>query len=264
MKKVLSKDGTPIAFDRSGQGPALILVDGALCYRASGPAGPLAALLAPHFTVFTYDRRGRGDSGNAAPYAVEREIEDIEALINEAGGSAFVYGISSGAALALEASNHGLAIRKLALYEIPFIVDDARTPIPNDFRPRLDNLISADCRGDAVKLFMRLVGVPGIFIALMRFMPAWRKLKAVAHTLQYDITLVHDNQKGKALPANRWTSVTAPTLVIEGGKSPVWMRNAMQALACVLPNAKLRTLEGQTHMVNPKALAPVLAEFFGA
>src|SRR6267154_4426106 len=144
MNKVLSKDGTSIAFDRSGQGPALILVDGALCYRASGPSKPLAALLVEHFTVFIYDRRGRGDSGDTAFYAVEREVEDIQALINEAGGSAFVYGVSSGAALALEAANHGLAIKKLALYEAPFIVDDSRPPIPKDFLAQLNNLISKD------------------------------------------------------------------------------------------------------------------------
>src|SRR5260370_27506492 len=162
MKKVLSKDGTPIAFDRTGRGPAIILVDGALCYRASGPSGPVAALLAEKFTVFTYDRRGRGDSGNTPPYAVEREVEDIEALMNEAGGSAFVYGISSGAALALEAANHGLAIKKLALYEAPFIVDDSRPPIPKDYLVQLNDLISANRRGDAVKLLMQMVGVSTI------------------------------------------------------------------------------------------------------
>jgi pimeloyl-ACP methyl ester carboxylesterase len=124
MNTVLSRDGTAIAFDKSGVGPPLILVDGALCYRASGPSRSLAALLAEHFTVFTYDRRGRGESGDTAPYAVEREVDDIEALIEEAGGSAYVYGVSSGAALALEAANRGLAIEKLALYEAPFIVDD--------------------------------------------------------------------------------------------------------------------------------------------
>ncbi len=264
MKSVVSKDGTPIAFDRVGSGSPIILVDGALCYRASGPSGPLAALLAPNFTVFTYDRRGRGESGNTTPYAIEREIEDIEALVEEAGGSACMYGISSGAALAIEAANRGLPIEKLALYEAPFIVDDTRTPIPADFLQRLNGLISADRRGDAVKLFMKLVGVPSIFIALMRFMPAWAKLKAVAHTLPYDITIVQDNQVGKPLPATRWGSVTAPTLVMDGGKSPAWIRHAMQALAAILPNAKLRTLEGQTHMVSPKPLAPVLTEFFSA
>jgi pimeloyl-ACP methyl ester carboxylesterase len=262
MKKVLSKDGTPIAFDRKGRGPAVILVDGALCFRASGPSGPLADLLAENFTVFTYDRRGRGDSGNSATYAVEREIEDVAALIHEAGGSAFVYGISSGAALALEAANHGLAIKKLALYEAPFIVDDSRPPIPKDFMAQLNNLIAADRPGDAVKLFLKLVGVPAIFIGLMRFMPAWSKLKSVAHTLPHDIAIVQDYQRGKPLPANRWSSVTAPTLVMDGGKSPAWMRHGAQALAGVIPNARLRTLEGQTHMVKPKVLAPALAEFF--
>jgi pimeloyl-ACP methyl ester carboxylesterase len=264
MKKVLSKDGTPIAFDRSGEGPPLILVDGALCYRASGPMGPLSAALAPHFTVYTYDRRGRGDSGDTAPYSVEREVDDIDALIREAGGSAFVYGTSSGAALALEAANRRLAIKKLALYEAPFIVDDSRPPAPQDFLPRLKELTAGNRRGDAVRLFMKLVGVPSVVIALMRFMPAWSKLKGVAHTLVYDITIVGDNQRGQPLPATRWTSVTAPTLVVVGGKSPAWMRHAMQALGDVLPNARRRTLEGQTHIVSPKALAPVLVEFFNS
>ena len=262
MQKVISSDGTPIAFDRSGSGFPIILVDGALCYRASGPMGPLAELLAPHFTVFTYDRRGRGDSGNTAPYAVEREIEDIEALIKAAGGSAFIYGISSGAALALEAASRGLAIKKLALYEAPFIVDDSRAPIPKDFLARLKGLLASDRRGDAVKLFMKLVGVPGIFIFLMRFMPAWSKLTGVAHTLPYDITIVEDNQRGKPLPDERWATATIPTLVVAGGKSPLWLRRAMKALGDVLPNAQRRTLAGQTHMVKPKSLAPVLVEFF--
>jgi pimeloyl-ACP methyl ester carboxylesterase len=262
MKKVRSKDGTPIAFDRSGEGPPIVLVDGALCYRASGPMGPLAALLAPHFTVFTYDRRGRGDSGDTAPYAVEREVEDIEALINEADGSAFVYGVSSGAALALEAANRGLAIRKLALYESPFIVDGSRPPTPTDFVAQLNELIASDRRGDAVKLFMKLVGVPTIFIVLMRCLPMWSKLTAVAHTLPYDITIVQDNQRGKPLPIARWARVTVPTLVADGGKSPAWMRNGTRALADVLPNAKYRTLDGQTHMVKAKAQAPMLVEFF--
>jgi pimeloyl-ACP methyl ester carboxylesterase len=262
MNTLRSKDGTSIAFDRSGHGPAVILVDGALCYRASGPSGPLAALLREHFTVFTFDRRGRGDSGDTAPYAVEREVEDIEALINEAGGSAFVYGVSSGAALALEAAKQGLAIKRMALYEAPFIVNDSRPPIPKDFVEQLDRLIAADREGDAVRLFMKLVGVPAMFIVLMRFMPAWSKLTAVAHTLPYDITLVQDYQRGKPLPAARWASTTVPTLVMEGGKSPEWMRQGVQALASVLPNARLRTLEGQTHMVKPNVLAPALLEFF--
>jgi len=261
MKKVISKDGTAIAFDKTGNGPAIILVDGALCYSGFGPMAKLVPLLTPHFTVFTYDRRGRGDSGDTKPYAVEREVEDIDALIKEAGGSAFVYGVSSGAALALEAANSGLAIERLVLYEAPFIVDDARSPIPEDFLTRLNDLVAKDRRGDAVRLFMKLVGMPAIMVWLMRFMPAWSKLRAVAHTLPNDITIVKDYQRGEPLPAAHWASVTVPTLVVDGGKSPVWMRHGMQELAEVLPNAEYRTLEGQTHMLKPKAIAPVLTEF---
>ena len=264
MNKVISKDGTAIAFDRSGRGPAIILVDGALCYRASGPMGPLVAVLAPHFTVYSYDRRGRGESGDTAPYAVEREVEDIEALLQEAGGSAFVYGISSGAALALEAANRLPGIEKLALYEAPFIVDDSRPPLPEDYLARLNGLIASDSRGGAVKLFLSMVGVPAVVLFVMGLTPVWRKLKAVAHTLPYDITIVKDNQRGKPLAAGRWASVTVPTLAMDGGKSPAWIRHGMAALSRVLPNAKLRTLEGQTHMVKPSVLAPALVEFFAA
>lgn len=261
--KVISKDGTAIAYDQSGQGPAVILVDGALCYRASGPSAPLALLLAQHFTVFTYDRRGRGESGDTQPYAIEREVEDLEALINAAGGSAFVYGISSGAALALEAAIRLPAIQKLALYEAPFIVDDSRSPVAVDYVAQLDAMLAANDRAAAVKHFMtKGVGMPAIFVVLMQFMPAWPKLKAVAHTLPYDTSLTVDQQRGKPLPAERWGAASVPTLVAAGGKSPAWMRHAMQALAEILPGAQHRTLAGQTHMLDPKVVAPVLVEFF--
>lgn len=237
-------------------------MDGALCYRSFGPMKALAALLARDFTVYTYDRRGRGDSGDTPPYAIEREIEDLQALIQEAGGSACVYGISSGAALALEAASRLTGVEKLALYEAPFIVDGSHPPISGDFLPQLNGLLASGRRGAAVRLFMKLVGVPAVFVALMRFMPSWSKLTAVAHTLPYDIILTKDKQTGQALSAERWRSVTMPTLAVAGGKSPAWMRNAMQAVADVLPNARHRTLPGQTHMVSPKALAPLLGEFF--
>jgi len=259
---VRSKDGTIIAYSRTGAGPALIIVDGALCRRDFGPSGPLAKELAPQFTVITYDRRGRGDSGNTLPYAVEREIEDLDALIQAAGGSAFVVGISSGAALALEAANRGLAITKLALYEAPFIVDQTRTPIGPDFLPQLEQLIAEDRRADAVKQFMKLVQVPAIGIFIMQLMPAWRKLKTVAPTLVHDITIVERYQRGEPLPANQWTAVTQPTLVIDGGKSPEWMRNAQRAIARSVRGATTRTLAGQTHMVSATVLAPVVTEFF--
>jgi pimeloyl-ACP methyl ester carboxylesterase len=258
----LSKDGTPIAYERSGSGPALILVDGALCYRKFGPMPKLVPLLTPHFTVITYDRRGRGESGDTKPYAVEREVEDLEALIREAGGSAFVYGISSGAALALEAAAHQLNIRKLALYEAPFIVDDTRSPLGADYVASMNRHIAADERGAALTQFMKAVGAPGFAIFMMRLMPAWSKLKAVAHTLPYDTAIVSENQRGKPLPARRWESVTSPTLVADGGKSPAWLRNGMKSLAELLPNATYQTLPGQTHMLKPEAIAPVLVDFF--
>jgi pimeloyl-ACP methyl ester carboxylesterase len=263
MEQVTARDGTKIAFDRMGDGPPVILVGGAFNTRSFGPNEGLATLLAEHFTVINYDRRGRGDSGDTAPYAVEREVEDMEALIEEVGGSAYVFGISSGAALALEAANRGLGIEKLALYEAPFVVDDSRPPVPDDYLERLEGLVASGRRGDAVRLFMREgIGLPVVFVAMMRFMPAWSKLKAVSHTVVYDAAIVDDYQKGHPLPAGRWDSVSAPTLVAVGGKSSAWMRHAMQALADVLPNARHRTLEGQTHIVMPEALAPVLTEFF--
>ena len=239
----------------------MILVDGALCYRALGSSRPLAKLLAQHFTVFTYDRRGRGDSGDTAPYAVEREVEDIEALVNEAGGVAFIWGISSGAVLALEATNRLTGIKKVALYEAPFIVDDSH-PATKDDWVRINEAVATNRRNDAVKFFLKLVGLPALFVALMRLMPVWSKLKAVVHTIPYDGAIVQDNQRGKPLPANRWTCVTVPTLVMDGGKSPGWIRQANRSLANVLPNAKHCTLEGQTHMVKAEALAPTLVEFF--
>ena len=223
----------------------------------------MAALLAPHFTVFTYDRRGRGESGDTRPYAVQREIEDIEALAGEAGGEVFVWGISSGAFLALEAAKKTRSIRKLALYEAPFIVDDSRPTTEDDWL-RIRDAITAGDRGAAVRLFLKSVGVPAVVIAVMRWMPIWPKLEAVAETLPYDGALVENDQKGKALTASRWASVTIPTLVMDGAKSPQWMRNGTLALAKILPKAQYRTLPGQTHNVNAKALAPALIAFFNA
>jgi pimeloyl-ACP methyl ester carboxylesterase len=263
MKTATSNDGTNIAYDELGEGPPLILVGGALNTRSFGPNGLLASPLAERFTVINYDRRGRGDSGDTRPWAVEREIEDIEALIEAAGGSASVYGISSGAALALEAASRGLVIEKLALYEAPFIVDDSRSPLADDYLTRLQGLVASGHESDAIRLFMREgVGLPAVFVALMRFMPAWSKLRAIAHTLPYDATIVYDYQKGQPLPPKRWASATMPTLAVAGGKSPDWMHHAMSELAGVLPNAKHRTLQGQTHIVKPEVLAPVLVEFF--
>jgi pimeloyl-ACP methyl ester carboxylesterase len=259
--KTVSKDGTTIAFERSGGGSALILVDGALCSRSMGPSAQLAKLLAPHFTVFTYDRRGRGASGDTPPYAVERELEDIEALIGEAGGSAFLWGASSGGVLALEAANHLSGIKKVAVFEAPFIVDDTRPTTVEDW-VRIREAVATDRRGDAVKAFLKSVGMPAFLIPIMRLTPVWSKLSAVAHTLPHDGDIAQKYQRGQPLPAGSWAAVTMPTLVMDGGKSPAWIRNANRSLAAVLPNAQYRTLEGQTHVVKAKAHAPALVEFF--
>jgi len=262
MTTVRSADGTTIAYSRAGQGPPLILVDGALCSRSFGPMPKLAEVLAPHFTVYTYDRRGRGQSGDTPPYAPDREVEDIEALVALAGETVYLHGTSSGAALALDAAGRIPAIGKLAVYEPPFIVDDTRPPMPDGFLARLDRLLADGRRGDMVKEFMRLVGTPAIFTAVMPITPVWPKLKAVAHTLPYDIAMLQDHQRGTAFAPGEWAGVKVPTLVAVGGKSPAWISNATRALADALPDATRRTLPGQNHMVKAQAIAPVLTEFF--
>ncbi len=261
MSEVTSRDGTRIAFDRTGAGPPLIVVGGALSDRSA--VTELAAALAPSLTVFAYDRRGRGDSGDTAPYAPEREIEDIGALLDEAGGSAYLFGHSSGAALALEAAAHGLAVPKLALYEPPFIVDDSRPPMPADYVEHLTELTSTGRRGDAVEYFMTIgPGVPAEVVAQMRTEPFWSAMEAMAHTLPYDGAILDGTMTGGPLPADRWTSVTAPTLVMDGDQSPAWARNSVRALTEALPNAEHRTLQGQDHGAASDVLAPVLVEFF--
>lgn len=261
MSKVISRDGTVIAYERLGEGPPLILVDGALCYRASGPMRELARLLAPHFTVYLYDRRGRGESGETLPWSAGREVEDLAALVEAAGGSAWLFGISSGAALALDAARD-LEVPAVAVYEPPFIVDDSRTPVAPDFVPGLHACLAEGRRAETVKRFMRLVGMPGPLVALMPVFPGWKKLTAVAHTVPYDLTLLDGTQSGRALPRDRWSAVTQPSLVLDGGKSPPWMRRGVGALAEVLPAARYRTLPGQNHMVKAEVLAPALVEFF--
>ena len=262
MRTVISKDGTPIAFDQSGQGPAIILVAGATATRLA--AASVAAALAPHFTVFAYDRRGRGESGDTAPYAVEREVEDIEALITEAGGSAFVFGHSSGAVLALEAARLlPTKITKLAVYEPPFIIDDSRPPAPEDYVPHVNELVSSGRRGEAVEYFMtEAVGVPTEMVAQMRQSPMWPGLEEVAHTIAYDGTIMGNTMRGDPLSLRKWASVTVPTLVMDGGVSPVFMHHGAQELTNILPDAQRRTLEGQDHGPADEVLVPALKEFF--
>jgi pimeloyl-ACP methyl ester carboxylesterase len=268
QKKTISKDGTSIAYDQSGKGPAVILVASALSDRSD--TVKLAALLSEHFTVINYDRRGRGESGDTQPYTVEREVEDIEALIDETGGSAFLFGSSSGAVLALEAANKLRGkVKKLFMYEPPFIIDDSYPPVPDDLINQITELVSAGRRNDAVKLFFtKGMGVPAFAVTMMSLlMPGWSKRTRMAHTLAYDFTILAGTQTGKPLPAKRWGSTTTPTLVMVGGKSETFFHNGAKALAGVLPNAQYRSLKDQDHgsvVMAPKAIAPVLVEFFEA
>jgi len=263
MHTAYSADGTAIAYETCGQGPPLILVDGALCYRKMGPSRAVADALREHFTVVMYDRRGRGESTDTTPYSADREIEDLAALCAAVGGSAYLCGFSSGAVLALDAAASGLPITGLALYEPPFIVDDSRPPAAGDYVDQLNRLVASDRRGDAVRLFMRHVGMPAPLVALMRFMPAWGKLKRVAHTLAYDGEIMADTQAGRPLPTTRWPGTKVKTHVIVGGKSPAFFHTGTKMLADLLPNADHHVLDGQTHMVKAKALAPLLLDCFG-
>lgn len=261
MEKVSSKDGTAIAFDQMGNGPALILVNGATATRSASVQ--LAEQLAPHFTVFNFDRRGRGDSGDTAPYAVEREIEDIAAVIKAAGGAAFVFGHSSGAVLSLRAVKHGLAIPKLAIYEPPFIIDNSRPPVPKDYVKHLEGLLAEDRPSDALQYFMKaVVGAPAAAIEQMRKAPFWETSVATAHTLNYDNAIMGDTMGGDPATLHQFAPITTPVLVMDGGESPPFQHHSVQALVELLPHAQHRTLAGQAHGAAPEVLAPLLVEFF--
>lgn len=258
MNTVISRDGTAIAYDRAGAGPAVILVGGGPTDRSSNAS--VVDALAPFFTVYNYDRRGRGDSADTAPYAVVREYEDLGAIIAEAGGSAHVYGTSGGGILALRAAAHGLSITRLAVWETPYIVDDSRPAVPADYREQLIELLSEGRRGDMLELFfVKAVNLPVEFVAPMRQSPFWPAMEKTAHTLVYDATVTGDF----SLPIDQLAAVTMPTLVVDGGTTP-WLSSTAAALAAALPNAHRRTLPGQPHNVDAAAIAPALAEFFGA
>jgi pimeloyl-ACP methyl ester carboxylesterase len=259
MPKVLSKDSTAIVFDRSGEGPPIILVVGAFNERPAG--APLATFLSQHFTVFNYDRRGRGESGDTAPYAVEREVEDLAALIAEAGGAAAVFGYSSGAILALEAAARGLAITKLALYEPPYVVGNGEPSESPNHAAHLADLIAAGRRGDAVEYFQtKMVGIPEDVVAQLRHAPFRPALEAMAHTLVYEATIVAD----QSLPTELAGALTIPTLVIAGGAGAPFMRVTAHALADALPNGQACILEDQTHDIDPSVVGPVLEAFLAA
>ena len=264
MQTVTSKDGSRIAYDRLGSGPKVILVGGALSYRKYNKMEELAELLAERCTVINYDRRGRGDSTEVKPFALEREIEDIAALIEAEGGSASLWGWSSGGALALRAANAGVVVERVSVYEVPFMVTPEAKRPTRDYGERLDELVVAGDRSGAVKHFMRnSIGIPAPFVALMRLLPMWKGIEATALTLPYDwAALGKHTMYGAPLNAEEWASVEVSTLVAYGAKSPAVLQEGSRALAEVLPNAELRELKGVSHNLKMNVLAPVLAEFF--
>jgi hypothetical protein len=251
----MSKDGTRIAFDRSGEGPPIVLMTAGPGDR-SGHA-QLAGLLAQRFTVFNYDRRGRGESGDTLPYAVDREFEDLAAILTEAGGAAAMIGFSGSGNIELEAAARGLPISRLALWEPPFVVDDSRPKVPVDWGDRVEELVSAGRPGDALEYWMTTVmALPAEAVKPMRETPFWSALEPNAHMLVRDAALLGDF----SLPAERLSLVTAPALVLDGGGMP-WLSTGVQRLVECLPNAQHRTLAGQPHDVPPAVLVSAIADF---
>jgi pimeloyl-ACP methyl ester carboxylesterase len=261
MSHVTSKDGTRIAYERRGSGPALILVDGALCSRAFGPTAKLAALLAQDFTVYRYDRRGRGESGDTQPYAPEREVEDLAAVIEAAGGAASLLGLSSGGALSLAAASAGLAVDRVIAYEPPY-VDDDRSRGGGRHEGELRRLVESGNRGGAVTYFMRdMVGAPAFIPVVLRLMPwVWSKLKAVAHTLPYDAALMTEFR----VPRPRFAAIARPVVVMNGTKTDARLKAAARAIADAVPGAQHRELAGQTHNVKPNVLADAVRDYLKA
>jgi pimeloyl-ACP methyl ester carboxylesterase len=267
MNTVTTPDGTVIAYDRTGAGDPVVLIGGAFSYRRYPGQVKLAELLAARFTVYSYDRRGRGDSGDTAPYAIEREIDDLAAVIDAAGGHAHVWGLSSGAVLALNAAAAGVPILRLAVQEPPLVVDPADRRPPADLRQRISELIGAGQRGEAVRYYMvDGMGAPSFVPGLLHLMPGvWKRLTAVAHTLPYDAQLVDGYQAGRPLPAGQWATVKMPTLVMCGTEkeSPAFLRHAAAAVADTLPNGQLVVRHGLGHAkkLTPKVIAATLTDF---
>ncbi|QIG38467.1 alpha/beta fold hydrolase [Microbacterium sp. 4R-513] len=267
--EVRSADGTRIAVYRQGAGPAIILIDPALGAHKS--SARLSRVLAPSFDVLSYDRRGRGGSGDAHPDTAEpaHEVEDIDALIDLAGGSAILFGTSSGAALALEAAARlGNRVTGVVAYEAPFICDDSRPPVAADLPARIAASVAAGDRSAAARaFFVEAVGVPRFGVAVMRVLPFWRDAKALTRTLRYDFALLDGLQSGQPLPAERWSGLTAPTVAMAGSKSPAFFHDTAKALAAILPTVEYEALEGGHHgtpEMSPDALARRILERFGA
>lgn len=265
MSTITSLDGTTIAFDKVGSGPAVILINGAMSYRAFDPTlAQLADLLSEHFTVYNYDRRGRGESGNTHPFTKNREIEDVQAMVADADGTAMLFGISSGGAIALETAAVTPGVTKVFVYEVPFIVDDGRAPL-TDYAGDTARLVADGKIEEVLEYFMtQAVGMPAEFLGGMKEdQGMWGGMIAIAPTIAHDAAFMGDFMKGKLLPEGYWSKVKVPVLVADGGGSDAWMGTAATALNNALPDSRRVTLADQTHMVDPTVLAPVMIDFLG-
>jgi pimeloyl-ACP methyl ester carboxylesterase len=258
MARVSSRDGTQIAFTTGGEGPALVLVSGALSQRSLVGDTLLVPRLMEHYSVYTYDRRGRGESGDSKPYAVDREIDDIEALIDHAGGTVYLFGVSSGAALSLRAAAKLGAARvsKLALYDPPYGQPQRDFDEQKD---RVRELVRTGQPGDAAAYFLSAIGTPPKVLEDMKTSPSWEAMKKIDHTLAYDYDVLGDGQVPEAVAK----AITVPTLVLNGEKSMDFMHAAAARIASLVPNGRHATIEGQAHGVTADATVPVLTEFFG-
>jgi pimeloyl-ACP methyl ester carboxylesterase len=257
MNTVQSKDGTTLAYDVYGSGPALIYITGASCFRSFMPIVQDAKAFAKEFTVYNYDRRGRGDSTDTQPYAIEREVEDIEALIDAAGGKASLYGHSSGAVLALEAAlRFGDKIDKVVMYDASYVHDEAEKSEYNHLSQQVHKLLQDGKNAQAMTTFLKAIGMPTVFVYLMRLMPGWKTMTALAPTLAYDIALTRDLP-----PVDRASAVTVPVQVMAGEKSPTGIHHVASQLTQAIPGATFIQLTGQDHMVSAKALMPALVSF---
>jgi len=261
MDTVVSADGTPIAYTEQGHGPALIVVDGAMATPATGSKPEQAALLAEHFTVRTFYRRGRGDSGDTPSYSPDREVDDIEALIDLGGQPAYLYGHSSGGCLALDAAARlGAKLAKVAVYEVPYNDDPSFRPSWTAYLDQLQAALAENRRGDALALFMALLGTPGEQVEAMRQTPVWASLEPIAATLGHD----HGGIMGRdpSVPADRVARVEIPTLAMYGTASPPFMGQTARTLSRTVAHGELRAVDGQEHNVDPAVLVPLLVAFF--
>lgn len=257
---VTSADGTRIAFDRLGEGPPVVVLSGIICDRRTTRA--LAEELAHQFSVINYDRRGRGESGDTTPYAVEREVEDVGALITEAGGTASVYGHSSGAGLALNAAARGLPITRLVLHEPPYgPEDDGSKRMAMELAEYVRVALAEDRRADAIKLFMADSGMPPEMVEGMSSDP---RMQAMASTMQYDFEVMGDVSRGGTIPEDLVRAISIPTLVLAGGASPDFFRDTTTRIAELIPRAKHTVLAGQDHGAPAEVVAPVVAAFLTA